>query len=144
MKLLVSHCIKNYVHTIPLYTKVCPGGSDGKEFDCNARDPGSISGLGKSPGEVNDNPLQYSCLENSMDWGTWRATVHGVTNSRTWLKWLTLLHFKALNLHFFLKKILQLRLNLCLSLQTVRFYGRGWGCITPAAGNYSNKPDIMC
>ena len=44
-----------------------PGGSDGKVSACNVRDPGSIPGLGRSPGEGNGNPLQYSCLENSMD-----------------------------------------------------------------------------
>ena len=44
-----------------------PGGSDGKASACNAGDPGSIPGLGRSPGEGNGNPLQYSCLENSMD-----------------------------------------------------------------------------
>ena len=48
----------------------------------NAGDPGSIPGLGRSPGEGNDNPLQYSCLENSMDGGVWWATVHGVAKSR--------------------------------------------------------------
>ena len=44
----------------------------------NAGEMGSISGSGRSPGERNDNPLQYSCLESSMDRGTWQATVHGV------------------------------------------------------------------
>ena len=44
-----------------------PGGSDGKASACNAGDPGSIPGSGRSPGEGNGNPLQYSCLENSMD-----------------------------------------------------------------------------
>ena len=44
-----------------------PGGSDGKASACNAGDPGSIPGYGRSPGEGNGNPLQYSCLENSMD-----------------------------------------------------------------------------
>ena len=43
-----------------------------------AGDPGSISGSGRSPGEENSNPLQYSCLENLMDRGTWQATVHGI------------------------------------------------------------------
>ena len=56
-----------------------PGGSDSKESACNAQDPGSIPGLGRSPGEGNGYPLQYSCLENSMDRGAWWATVHGVT-----------------------------------------------------------------
>ena len=55
-----------------------PGGSDDKESACNAGEPGSILGLGRSPGEVNGNPLQYSCLENPMDRGAWRATVRGV------------------------------------------------------------------
>ena len=49
-----------------------------KESACNAGDPGSIPGLGRSPGEGNGNPLQYSCLENPMDRGTWQATVYGV------------------------------------------------------------------
>ena len=47
------------------------GGSDGKVSACNAEDPGSIPGLGRSPGEGNGNSLQYSCLENSMDGGAW-------------------------------------------------------------------------
>ena len=59
-----------------------PGGSDGKESTCNAGDPGSIPGLGKSPGEGNGNPLQY-CLENSMDRGAWQAIVHEVANNQT-------------------------------------------------------------
>ena len=54
-----------------------PDGSDGKESACNARDSGSIPGSGRSPGEGNGNPIQYYCLENSMEKGTWRATVHG-------------------------------------------------------------------
>ena len=58
-----------------------PGGSDGKESACNAGDLGLIPGLGKSPGEGNGNPRQYSGLENSMDGGTWQATVHGVVDS---------------------------------------------------------------
>ena len=61
-----------------------PGGSDGKESVCkNAGDPGSIPGLGRSPGRENDNPLQYSCLENSMDRGAWRDTVHRVSELDT-------------------------------------------------------------
>ena len=51
---------------------------------CNTGDSGAISGLGRSPGEGNDYPLQYSCLENPMDRGAWWATVHGVTKSQTW------------------------------------------------------------
>ena len=55
-----------------------PGSSVGKEPACSAGDLGSIPGLGRSPGEGNGNPLQYSCLENPMDREAWRATVRGV------------------------------------------------------------------
>ena len=61
------------------------GDSEGKASAYNAGDPGSIPGLGRSPGEGNGNPLQYSCLENPMDGGAWWATVHEVTKSQTWL-----------------------------------------------------------
>ena len=57
-----------------------PCGSADKEFTCNAEDLGSIHGLGRFPGEVKGYPLQYSGLENSMDF-----IIHGVTKSRTWL-----------------------------------------------------------
>ena len=67
----------------PMIDSGFPGGSDGKESAWNAQDPGSIPGSGRSPGEENDNPLQYSCLENPMDRGTWRVIVHGVTKSWT-------------------------------------------------------------
>ena len=66
-----------------LFVRGFPGGSLGKESDCNLGDLGSIPGLGRSPGEGNGYPFQYSCLENSMDRGAWRATIHGVTKSWT-------------------------------------------------------------
>ena len=66
-----------------------PGGSVSKESTCNAKetvcsagDLGLIPGSGRSPGEGNGNPLQYSCLENPMDKEAWQATVHGVTRVR--------------------------------------------------------------
>ena len=62
-----------------------PGGSDGKESACKAGDLGLVPELGRSPIEVTGYPLQYSCLEKSMDRGTWWATVHGVTKSQTQL-----------------------------------------------------------
>ena len=75
---------------MPLYSinkrRGFPGGSDGKESACNAGDPSLIPGSGRSPGEGNGNPLQYSCLENPMDRGAWWATVHGVTKSWTQLR----------------------------------------------------------
>ena len=69
---LISHASKNF-----------PGGSGSKASAYNVGDPSSIPGLGRSPGEGNGNPLQYSCLENPMDGGAWLATVHGVAKSRT-------------------------------------------------------------
>ena len=59
-----------------------PGSSVGKESACSAGDPNLVSGSGRSPGEGNGNPLQYSCLENPMDRGAWQATVHGVARVR--------------------------------------------------------------
>ena len=60
-----------------------PGGSEVKVSACNVGDLGSTPGSGRSPGEGNGNPLQYSCLENPMDRGAWWATVHGVAKSQT-------------------------------------------------------------
>ena len=60
-----------------------PGGSDGKESAYNLRDPDSIPGSGRSPGEGNGNPFQYSCLENPTDRRVWRATAYGVTELDT-------------------------------------------------------------
>ena len=59
------------------------GESDGKESACDAGDLGSIPGLGRSPGEGNSYPLQYSDPHSSMDRGAWQATVYGVAKSRT-------------------------------------------------------------
>ena len=58
-----------------------PGGSDSKETACNVGDLGSIPGLGRSPGEGNGKPVQYFCLENSMDRGAWWAIVHEAAKS---------------------------------------------------------------
>ena len=60
-----------------------PGDSEGKESACSVGDPGSILGMGSSPGEGNGNALQCSCLENLIDRGAWRGTVHGVAKSQT-------------------------------------------------------------
>ena len=66
-----------------LEIKGFPGGSEGKESTCNAGDLISIPGLGRSPGEANGYPLQYSCLENLPEQKSLRATVYGVAKSRT-------------------------------------------------------------
>ena len=63
-------CIRDFMQKYTI-TRGFPGGSDGKVSVCNAGDPGSIPRLRRSPGEGNGNPLQYACLENPMDGGTW-------------------------------------------------------------------------
>ena len=69
--------------SLHLCKECLPGGSEGKASAGNAGDPGSIPGSGRSPGEGNGNPFQYSGLENSMDAGAWWATAHGVEKSWT-------------------------------------------------------------
>ena len=75
---LLKYALKHHI-----YVRF-PGGSNGKESSCNAGDPGSIPGSGRSPEKRNVYPLQYSCLENSTD-RAWQALVHGVAKSRTQL-----------------------------------------------------------
>ena len=72
-----------------------PGGSEVKVPASNAGDPGSIPGSGRSPGEGNGNPFQYSCLGNPMDGKAWQATVHGVAKSRTRLSDFTHMDFSS-------------------------------------------------
>ena len=76
-----------------------PGSSKGKESACNAGDPGSIPGLGRSPGEGNGNPLQYSYLENPMDGGAWQVTYsprgHKESDTTKWLHF----HFISPRMH---------------------------------------------
>ena len=62
-----------------------PGGSNGNESACDAGDPGSTPVLGRSPGEGIGNPLQHSCVENSLGRKAWQVTVHGIAMSWTWL-----------------------------------------------------------
>ena len=78
----------NMIYSKNVYIKAVwgfPWGLDDKESACNAGDPCSIPGLGRSPGEGNGNPLQFSSLENSIDRGAWWATVHGIEKSQTQL-----------------------------------------------------------
>ena len=98
-----SHCFLTIVLSAPpkeIRIGICieagfPNGSDSKESASNVRDPGSFLGLGRSPGKWNGYPLQYSCLENSIDRGAWWTTVHRVTKSWTQLS----------NYHFHIEKV---------------------------------------
>ena len=70
---------------VPIYV-TAPGGSVGDESASSTGNVGLIPGSGRSPGGGHGSPLQYSCLENPMDRGAWRAVVHGITKSWTRLK----------------------------------------------------------
>ena len=79
-------CLFNFPVCCDLHSqRDFPGAKDGKMSACNVGDLGSIPGLGRSLGERNGYPLQYSCLENPMERGAWRAIGHGVTKSQTLL-----------------------------------------------------------
>ena len=83
---------RSFLRDCILVFKGFPGGAEIKTSACNVGDLGPIPGLGRSPGEGNGHPLQYSCLENPMDGGTWWATVHGSQLSNfTYLIWVLLL-----------------------------------------------------
>ena len=84
MRLKVDYCWGDFLENsrCPVSHLGFPGGSDGKESACNAGNLGSVPGLGRFSGEGNGYPLQYSCLENSMDRGAWQATVHEVAKSK--------------------------------------------------------------
>ena len=77
LHMVVSLCLLLMRKSVTFDEEFFPGGSEGKASACDAEDPGSIPGLGRSPGEGNGNPIQYSCLENPMDRGAWWPTVHG-------------------------------------------------------------------
>ena len=79
----ICRTIKFIILVFFKYAMGFPGGSEVKASAYDARDLGSIPGSGRSPGEGNGNPLQYSCLKNPMDRGAWWTTVHGVAESQT-------------------------------------------------------------
>ena len=81
--LVLEHTAYSCFNIPPLLLTGFPGGSVIKNPPANAGYAGSIPGPGRSPGEGNGNPLQYSCLENHMDRGAWWATVPGVGRSQT-------------------------------------------------------------
>ena len=108
-----------------------PGGSDSKMSACSVGDPGSIPGSGRSPGEGNSNPFQYSCLENSMDGGAWWATVHGVAKSQTQLSdfsfFLSFIHSFFL-FHDVLKQLSSFQLIFIISLRWSLYHSHESGC----------------
>ena len=85
------HTVKDMVFPVVIYS--FPGGSEDKVSACSEGDLGLIPGSGRSPGEGNGNPLQYSCLENPMDGGAWWAAVHRVAKSQTRLSDFTFFSF---------------------------------------------------
>ena len=94
--LVSSGCLKPFCNEVKRGMGF-PCGSDGKATAYNAGDLGSIPGSGSSPGDANGSPLQYSCLENPMDRGAWRATVHRVARSQTGLRGLGTRHAQKEN-----------------------------------------------
>ena len=91
VSLVFPHDDSGSMYLAWIYTPLgFPGSSDHKESTCSVGDLGLVPVLGRSPREGNDNPLQYCCLENSMDRGAWWATVHGVARSWTQLKQLSI------------------------------------------------------
>ena len=78
-------CAIDRIEKVIKHSQGFPGGSHSEESPCSEGDPGSTPGSGRSLGEGNGNPLQYSCLENPMDRGVWWAIVRGVTKSQTQL-----------------------------------------------------------
>ena len=101
------------------------GGSDSKEYACNARDPGSVPGLGRSSGEGNGYLLQYSCMQNSTDRGAWWATVRVVTERQTGLTLSLFIHLNtATNTSYPGDVDMVLWKFLCAILQTLRLEGK--------------------
>ena len=125
-------CIKNVFSEFVDF----PGGSDGKESACRAGDPGWILGLGRSPGEGNSNPLQYSCLGNLMDRSAWQATALRVTKSRTRL---TFFHFLSLWLAFRISSVQFSHSVVSDSLRPHELQDTRPLCPSPTLGVHSNS-----
>ena len=96
---------------------------------CSVGDPGSIPGLGRSPGEGNGSPLQYCNLENPMDRVVWQATVHGVTKSWTWLSDFTILLIYSLSVIVFLDFLCYFQFFLESTVRAVLYPVEGKGSI---------------
>ena len=115
------------------------GGSDGKESSCNARDMGLIPGSGRSFGEGNGNPLQYSCLENSMDRGAKWAIVHRVAKSWTWL---THTHTHNTHTHTHTLTRTYITESLCCIPETTLQYKIKSSFFTPRNESFDGEPSL--
>ena len=89
-----------------MYIMGFSGGLDNKESACNVKDPGLIPGSGRSPGEGNGDPLEYSCLENFMDTAAWWATVHGIPKS--WISYLKYILYNIIIYYIFIYRYIVL------------------------------------
>ena len=119
-------------------------GSDGKEFACNAGNPGAISGSGRSPGKGHGNSLQYSCLENSMDRGAWQAIVHGGRIESDMTEWLTYKHthtYTLLSLGFLSSTVVK---NLPANAGNARDSGSVLGTGRPPGEGNGNPLQYSC
>ena len=88
-KIYLNQCLHYIASQVALVVKNPTANAKNIREACQCRDVGSIPGLERSPGRGHGNPLQFSCLENPMDWRTWWATVHRVAKRQTWLKCLS-------------------------------------------------------
>ena len=123
--LLLLTWLYHYLYILYIYG--FPGGSDSKESACNTGNPGLIPGSGRSPGEGNGNPFQYSCLENPMDRGAWQASVHGHRVGHNWeINQLTLLlshtHIYIFYTHTYIYLLVLLRYNWHTALCKCKVY----------------------
>ena len=108
--------IENYIYYD--YYWGFPGGSDSRESSCNTGDLGSVPGLGRSPGEGNSSPLQYSGLESPHGRKSWWATVHGITKSWTWL---SDFHFMIIIMNTINEKLWKIIFCLAVYLHNISF-----------------------
>ena len=126
-----------------VYPFICWGGLVGKESDSNAEDLGSIPGSGRSPGEGNGNPLQYSCPESPKDRGAWRAIAHGVANELDMTERLNLPAYSFVDRHlcFHLFTIVNSAMNMCINIcvPVTAFSSFGYIFRSGIAGSYGDS-----